>query len=150
MKLYVPLLLPTQAFYVRLLNRNHEAFARVEAFFRGVVDPVVTAAGLEKVDMGMDTTEHAFINVGIFETLHFAPVAVVDVTGLRPYCFIELGYALCGQRVIVTAEEGTLLPFDQNAIPCHFWKKNLNNQKRRELLADFWRKNVDRPPLVQL
>ena len=37
---------------------------------------------------------YAFINVGIFENLHFSSVAVVDVTGERPNCFIELGYAL--------------------------------------------------------
>jgi hypothetical protein len=142
-------LAPPKAFYVRLLNPRHEAFTRVEAFFRHVVDPVVTAAGFQRVEMGTDTTEHAFINVGIFDTLHFASVAVVDITGERPNCFIELGYALRGQRVIITAEEGTPLPFDQNAIPCHFWQKNLHNQKRQELLAEFWHKNVDRPPLVQ-
>ena len=142
-------LAPPKAFYVRLLNPNHEAFAQVEAFFRHVVDPVVTAAGLERIEMGTDRTEYAFINVGIFDTLHFASVAVVDVTGSRPNCFIELGYALRGQRVIVTAEEGTQLPFDQNAIPCHFWKKNLHNQKRQELLAEFWCENIDRPLLVR-
>ena len=142
-------LAPPKAFYVRLLNPKHEAFTRVEAFFRHVVDPVVTAAGFERAEMGTDTTEHAFINVGIFDALHFASVSVVDITGERPNCFIELGYALRGQRVIITAEEGTQLPFDQNAIPCHFWKKNLHNQKRQELLAEFWRRNVDRPPLVR-
>ena len=63
------------------------------------------------------------MNVAIFESLHFSSLAIVDVTGERPNCFIELGYALgTGNRVLVTAEEGTKLPFDQMMIPCHFWK----------------------------
>ena len=34
------------------------------------------------------------LNVAIFENLHFASVAVIDLTGERPNCFTELGYAL--------------------------------------------------------
>jgi hypothetical protein len=44
-------------------------------------------------------------------------ITIVDITGLRPNCFIELGYGLGrGNRVIVTAKSGTTLPFDQQAI----------------------------------
>lgn len=112
-------LAPPKAFYVRLMNPEHEAFPRVEAFFRKVVDPVAAEAGFERIDMSADVTTHAFINVAIFESLHFSSVVVVDVTGERPNCFIELGYALGrGLRVIVTAEKDTPLPFDQEAIPC--------------------------------
>ncbi|MBI3001925.1 MAG: hypothetical protein HYY46_26210 [Deltaproteobacteria bacterium] len=140
---------PPRAFYVRLLNRKHERFPVVEAFFRSVVDPVVKAAGFERVEMGTDKTEHGFINVGIFDSLHFASVAVVDLTASRSNCFIELGYAFGRfMRVIVTAEEGTKLPFDTDAIPCHFWKSILGDELRREEFSAFWRKNIDRPPLV--
>ncbi len=64
------------------------------------------------------------MNVAIFESLHFSSLAIVDVTGERPNCFIELGYGSWQRqnRVLVTAEEGTKLPFDQEMIPCHFWK----------------------------
>ena len=142
-------LAPPRAFYVRLLNNTHDRFPAVEAFFRGVVDPVVKAAGFERVEMGTDETEHAFINVGIFDSLHFASVAIVDVTGGRPNCFIELGYALGRPiRVIVTAEEGTKSPFDTDAVPCHFWKPGLADADRQEEFRIFWRKNRDRPPLV--
>jgi hypothetical protein len=140
---------PPRAFYVRLLNSKHERFPFVEAFFRSVVDPVVNAAGFDRVEIGTDETEHGFINVGIFDSLHFASVAVVDLTGSRPNCFIELGYAFGRSiRVIVTAEEGTKLPFDADAIPCHFWKSNLGDEPRRKEFSTFWRKNIDRPPLV--
>ena len=143
------ILAPPPAFYVRLLNNAHDRFPAVEAFFRRVVDPVVKAAGFERIEMGTDETEHAFINVGIFDNLHFASVAIVDVTGSRPNCFIELGYALGRPiRVILTAEDGTKSPFDTDAVPCHFWKSSLADLDRQEEFRIFWRKNIDRPPLV--
>jgi hypothetical protein len=52
--------------------------------------------------------------------------------------------------VIVTAEDGTKLPFDADAIPCHFWKPNLGASARQEELKAFWKNNVERPPLVRL
>jgi hypothetical protein len=51
--------------------------------------------------------------------------------------------------VLVTAEEGTNLPFDQHAIPCHFWKPSDPRAGRRSALLEFWRKNIDRPPIVK-
>lgn len=138
------------AFYVRLLRLDHPKFAAVESFFREVVDPVVEEAGLSRIEMGTDRTEHAFMNVAIFESLHFAAAVIVDITGERPNCFIELGYALRNtNRVLVTAEEGTNLPFDQQAIPCHFWKGSDPASERQKAFSEFWKKNIDRPPIVK-
>lgn len=138
------------AFYVRLLNPGHPKFTVVESFFRDVVDPVIDEAGLRRIEIGTDGSDYAFINVGIFEHLHFSSVAVVDVTGERPNCFIELGYALRGNRVLVTAEEGTPLPFDQEMIPCHFWKPGERVADRKKALVEFWKKNINRPPIVTM
>lgn len=138
------------AFYVRLLRPDHAKFDAVESFFRDVVDPVVGEAGLNRIEMGTDRTEHAFMNVAIFESLHFSSLVIVDVTGERPNCFIELGYALGNpNRVLVTAEEGTNLPFDQQAIPCHFWKAGEPAPDRQKAFSEFWKKNIDRPPIVK-
>ena len=66
-------------------------------------------------------------------------------------CFIELGYGLGTQnRVLVTAEEGTKLPFDQEMIPCHFWKPSGSAADRKKALVEFWEKNVNRPPIVKV
>jgi len=139
-----------EAFYVRLLRRDHHKFGIVESFFRNVVDPVVEQAGMSRIEVGTDKSEHAFMNVAIFEGLHFSSLAIVDVTGERPNCFIELGYALGNpKRVLVTAEEGTNLPFDQQAIPCHFWKASDPTADRRAALMEFWKTNIDRPPIVK-
>jgi hypothetical protein len=137
-------------FYVRLLNSGHAKFKIVESFFRDVVDPVVNEAGMRRVEIGTDDSDYAFINVGIFENLHFSSVAIVDVTGERPNCFIELGYALRGNRVLVTAEEGTKLPFDQEMIPCHFWKPGDTVADEKKALVEFWKKNINRPPIVKM
>lgn len=140
-----------RAFYVRLLDHKHERFSIVEKFFRNVVDPVVMDAGFERLEMGTDETEYSFINVGIFNSLHFANVAIVDLTGSRPNCLIELGYSF-GRAipVILTAEAGTKLPFDTNAVPCHFWKPSARDKERQKELKLFWSKNIERPPLVNI
>lgn len=138
------------AFYVRLLNKQAEDFPRVERFFREIVDPTVEMMGYRRLEMGTDRTEHGFINVELFERLHYSELAIVDITGERPNCFVELGYALGhGIPVIVTAKEGTALPFDQNAIPCHFWNLDVDAKTNRLLLLEFVEKNIGRPPLVK-
>jgi hypothetical protein len=111
---------------------------------------VVDDAGLTRVEIGTDKSEHAFMNVAIFESLHYSSMAIVDVTGERPNCFIELGYALGTQnRVLVTAEEGTKLPFDQEMIPCHFWKPAASVSDRKKDFLEFWEKYISRPPIVE-
>jgi hypothetical protein len=148
--LLVKLARPT-AFFVRLLNPTHPKFTAVESFFREVVDPVVQEAGMTRVEIGTDKSEHAFMNIAIFESLHFSSMAIVDVTGERPNCFIELGYALgTRNRVLVTAEEGTKLPFDQEMIPCHFWTPAAPVADRKKTLIDFWEKYINRPPIVKV
>lgn len=137
------------AFYVRLLSPTHEAHERVEAFFRNVVDAVVQEQGLVSVDLGKDKVQSGFLNLEIFRRLHDSTVAIVDVTGERPNCFIELGYALGRPvRVLCTAEQGTKLPFDQSAIPCHFWKHGEPEEDRKAGLRAFWSQYIGRAPLV--
>jgi TIR- and PNP-associating SLOG family len=138
------------AFYVRLLKTDLPEFPAVEAFFRDVVDPVVEEAGMRRVEMGASKTEHAFMNVAIFEGVHFSSLTIVDVTGERPNCFIELGYALRGGRILAMAQEGTKLPFDQQTIPCHFWKPGDTVAGKKKALIDFWEKNINRPAIVKM
>jgi hypothetical protein len=139
------------AFYVRLLDAKHAKFDAVESFFRNVVDPVIEEARMNRVEIGTDKSDHAFINVAIFESLHFASLAIVDVTGERPNCFIELGYALGNaNHVLVTAEDGIKLPFDQEMIPCHFWNASDPFLDRKNALVEFWKRHINRPPIVKI
>jgi len=138
-----------QVFYIRLLNNNEEEYPQVEDFFRNVVDPIIQEFQYSIEDMGISKVKSAFLNIEIFKELHESSIIVADVTGLRPNCFIEMGYAF-GQnkKVIPTAKKGTKLPFDQSAISCHFWDPNLSIKKQKESFLEFWEKNIDRPQLV--
>jgi hypothetical protein len=49
--------------------------------------------------------------------------AIIDLTELRPNVFFELGYSYCLRKyIIITAREGTELPFDVRDFPVLFWK----------------------------
>jgi nucleoside 2-deoxyribosyltransferase len=68
----------------------------------------------------------------ILERIGRAGFTIVDLTDLRPNVFYELGYADgLGKKVIVTAKEGTELPFDVKDIPTIFWSGQ--TQLRRDL-----------------
>lgn len=136
-------------FYTRLLNSSHEKFHVVEDFFRDVVDPVIEEFNFDRIDMQVDDTKYALINVSVFEDVHYASVVIADLTANRPNCHIELGYALGNRtRVIVTAEKGTDPPFDVDAVPCHYWDTSLPLEERRKSFTEWWSRNVDRPSIV--
>ncbi len=62
------------------------------------------------------------MNVEIFAALHRAALVVVDLTGVRPNCTMELGYALGRRRrFVISAQTGTKLPFDEDKLPTYFW-----------------------------
>jgi len=138
-----------RAFFVRPLNRKLPNFDAVESFFRNVVDPVVINSGYERFEMGIDTSREAFLNVEIFQTLHYSSLVIADLTELRPNCFLELGYAYgLGKKVIVTAQEDTKLPFDSASIPCHFWSPCSEDSQRKSDFEEFMKNNINRRPLV--
>src|SRR5258706_4324853 len=87
-------LTPPRVFYVRLLNAKMAEHGSVERFFRETVDRLVIELGYEPLQMGLGKNEFAWMNQAIFESLHHSSVVLVDLTALRPNCFMELGYAL--------------------------------------------------------
>ncbi len=141
---------PPTVFYVRMLDEADLEFAHVERFFRYVVDPTVEKLGYSRNEMGRDASGQAWMNKAIFDALHRSSLVVVDLTGLRNNCFMEYGYALGRQLpVMLTAREGTRLPFDTSAIDCHFWNDGPKDDMRIFEFERYWRRNKDRPPLVE-
>ena len=68
----------------------------------------------------------------ILKRIRRAAFTIVDLTELRPNVFYELGYADGrGKKVIVTAKDGTELPFDVKDIPTIFWSGQ--TQLRKDL-----------------
>jgi hypothetical protein len=140
-----------KAFYVRLLNEGAVEYPAAEHFFRKVVDPVVTELGFHPVQMARGKSEHAWMDQAIFDSLHFSEVVVVDLTGVRPNCFMELGYALGNrQRTVITAMEGTNVPFDPAAIERYSWNPTKSDLERQAEFKAHWLRTIDRPNLVGL
>ena len=66
----------------------------------------------------------------ILERIRQAAFTIVDLTGLKPNVFYELGYADgAGGKVIVTAKKGTRLPFDVKDIPTILWESQTKLEK---------------------
>lgn len=140
---------PPEVFFVRLLNRDLPEFAAVEKFFREVVDPFVTELGYKPSEMGLGKNEFAWMNQAIFDSLDRSAVALVDLTGLRPNCFMEYGFALGNkQKVIITAQDGTKFPFDTSSLEAFYWTENGTPAERIEKLRKHWERNIDMPSIV--
>ncbi|WP_079436497.1 hypothetical protein [Zoogloea sp. LCSB751] len=144
-------LIPPKVFAVRLLNPLHDDYDAVQAFFDNVVQPVMEGElgyRLTVID-GNQPYEHARIDDEIFKKLHRSSVVLADITGVRPNCFIELGYALGrGLPTILTAKEGTERPFDIYSLPGHHWKTTGSTEERREAFRKHWNAIKNRPPIV--
>jgi hypothetical protein len=142
---------PPKAFVVRLLNPDHEDYAAVQDFFDTVVQPVVEGDlgyKLTVVD-GKQIYEHPRIDQEIFAKLHRSNVVIADITGLRPNCFLELGYALGrGLPTMLTAKDGTSHPFDIYTLSGFHWKTTGSAAERRRLFREHWDAIRTRPPLV--
>ncbi|TPE58555.1 hypothetical protein FJQ54_15955 [Sandaracinobacter neustonicus] len=140
-----------RAFAVRLLAPDHNEFAAVQGFFDTVVQPVIEGDlgyRLTVID-GRQAYDHARIDDEIFAKLHRASVVVADITGSRPNCFLELGYAL-GRSIptIVTARDGSDTPFDIKTLAGHHWKTDGTAEDRRKAFREHWEAVRNRPPLV--
>lgn len=137
-------------FYVRLFNRAVPEFKSVEAFFRQVVDPVVNQFGFDPLEIGIGENDYAWMNQAIFDGLHHSQAVLVDLTGLRANCFMELGYGLGNaQRVMVTAQEGTQLPFDSSCLETYMWNPHSAPALLQQELKKYWQRNFNKPPVVR-
>lgn len=144
-------LIPPKVFAIRLLNPNHDDYADVQAFFDNVVQPVMEGELGYKLTVidGNQPYEHARIDDEIFKKLHRSSVVLADITGVRPNCFIELGYALGrGLPTMLTAKEGTERPFDIYSLSGHHWKTTGSTEERREAFRKHWNAIKNRPPIV--
>ncbi|KAB7632192.1 MULTISPECIES: hypothetical protein [Stenotrophomonas] len=144
-------LVPPRAFVVRLLNPSHPDFESVESFFDNVVQPVMEnelGYRLTVVD-GRQSYDHARIDEEIFAKLHRSRVVLADITGGRPNCFIELGYALGrGLPTMLMAKEGSDHPFDITTLSGHHWKPTGSTVERRKAFLEHWNAIRNRPSLV--
>lgn len=140
-----------RAFAVRLLNPDLPDYHDVQTFFDTVVKPVVEdelGYRLIVID-GRQAYDHARIDDEIFAKLHRSSVVLADLTGARPNCFLELGYALGrGLPTMVMVREGASLPFDITTFSGLHWKTGGTVEDRRRAFREHWHAIRNRPPLV--
>lgn len=138
-----------KAFAVRLLNPDLPDYGDVQNFFDTVVQPVVEGElgyHLVVID-GRQAYEHARIDQEIFAKLHRSSVVFADITGARPNCFLELGYALGrGLPTMVMVREGASLPFDITTFSGLHWKTTGTAEDRRRVFREHWQAIRNRPP----
>ena len=143
-------LLPRLAFYIRLQDEADADFEAVEEFFRGVVDPIL-AGSFTPYELGRTRPESAFMNVEIFERIATAGLVVADLTGVRPNCMMELGFALGrGRKVVVSAKKDTRLPFDEDKLPTFFWDAASPKDELASQFMSWMDIHVDMPPIVSV
>ena len=143
-------LLPPEVFYVRMLNEKLSEYTSVERFFRSSVDSLVVELGYQPLQMGLGKNEFAWMNQAIFDSLHHSSVVLVDLTGVRPNCFMELGYALGNkQRVIVTARDDTDVSFDAFALEAFQWNETEDPKAQLDRFRVHWERNIGMPTLVR-
>lgn len=144
-------LAPPRAFAVRLLDPAHADYLAVQDHFDAVVRPVMEdELGYElTVIDGRQPFEHARVDAEIFAKLHRSAVVVADITGARPNCFLELGYAFGRQLpTVVMGKSGGSLPFDITTFSGLHWKADGTAADRRRTFREHWDAVKGRPPLV--
>lgn len=144
---------PPKAFAVRLLNPEHSEFAAVDDFFETIVRPIVEdemGYRFTVVD-GQQAFEHARMDQEIFAKLHRSSLVIADITGTRPNCFLELGYAL-GRSLptVVTSREGSERPFDITTLSGLSWKTEGTLKDKKQAFRDHYNAIRNRPPLVPM
>jgi hypothetical protein len=141
------------AFAIRLLDPKHEDYKDVQNYFDNVVQPVIEGElGFKFVIVdGKQALEFSRIDQEIFAKLHRSAVVIADITGQRPNCFLELGYAL-GRALptMVIGKEGIKHPFDISSVSGLHWKVDGTVNDRRREFREHWRAIRGRPPLVPM
>ena len=100
--------------------------------------------------METDFSEDIFMNVELFEKLHYSSLVIVDLTHVRPNCCLVLGYSWgLEKKFILMAMEGTQLPWDTSTIHCHFWSISKPDKERITNLKSFMENNMNREPLIR-
>ncbi len=91
------------------------------------------------------------IDQEIFAKLHRSAVVVADITGSRPNCFIELGYAFGrGLPTMVLARKDTERPFDIGTFGGLTWDSTATVDERRRQMREHWYSIRNRPALVPM
>ena len=138
------------AFFIRLMNPDHDDYQDVQSFFDKVVRAIIEEeCGYRITEVDGQRYDYARIDQEIFEKLHRSSVVLADITGMRPNCLLELGYALGrGLPTMLMAKEGEGFPFDIYTLGGLRWKSDGTDDDRRQAFRKHWEAIKNRPPIV--
>ncbi|MDE1480158.1 hypothetical protein KKI90_19085 [Xenorhabdus bovienii] len=144
-------LTPPTAFFVCLMNRAHADYVAVKNYYECVVKPVMEGKlGFRMIIVdGSQGYENAHVNQEVFNRLHRSRVVIADLTGSRPNCFLELGYALGrGLPTMILAKNDTELPFDIHTVSAHLWADEGEVADKKREFLNHWDSIKSRSSLV--
>ena len=141
------------AFAVRLLDPSSQKYYKsVEKYFDEVVKPVVEKKMNFKLVELNNRYKHSEpqITTEIFRSIHKSGLVIADLTGQRPNCFLELGYALRNHTpIMITMKKGSgQLPFDITTYPSHFWNSEKSTKTQKNKLFRYFNSIRNLNPLV--
>lgn len=148
---------PPRAFGVRLLDPENPEFKAVNDYFQTIIQPILEneLGYLFTVIDGRQPFEHARIDQEIFTKLHRSSLVIADITGSRPNCFLELGYALGrGLPTMVTSRKmrerpkGSERPFDIATFGGLDWDAEETLDMKKQAFRDHFDSIRNRPPIV--
>lgn len=126
------LITPTNVFVIMSFSETGPLIDAYNTFYRVCKENNFTAF---KVDHHIDAKQR--IVPSILNSIKRAAFIIADVSEPKPNVYYELGYAQAlGKDIIVTAQEGTSLPFDIFDIPTLFWKSqhSLEQKLKAEII----------------
>jgi len=142
---------PPPAFAVRLMDDANSDCRLVDDQFEGVVKPIVEGElgySLTVVD-GRQGYDRPRIDQEIFAKLQRSRLVLADLTGERPNCFLEAGFAMGRQLpTVIMCKKGGATHFDLKTVATHFWDPSATLDARKRALREHLEAVRSRPPLV--
>jgi hypothetical protein len=119
----------------------------LDSAYEGVIKPVGCDFGFDvhRIDEIQDSGN---ITQQILESIASSALVLADLTGERPNCYYEAGYAHAkGKEMILAAKHGSSIHFDLAAHRFIHWKTEADyRRKLRERLTSLGRANVRADP----
>lgn len=106
----------------------------VDQNYELVIEPILKAHQFD-VDRADDLASAGPVNEEISKAILKSKLIVVDLTGERPNCYYEAGYAhALGKPVIILAQTGTTRHFDIPGVAWHYWNSSEDLKPKFEKL----------------
>jgi hypothetical protein len=138
-------------FYNRVQDITDKNFIEVDEFFKCVVNKVFQNTCFETYELGKNATNEPLMDVELYKSINRSSLVFSDITSVRPNNMLELGYAIgLGKKILITAKEGTKLPWDTDKIHTYKWSPKKSNKKLIEELTNYIVTNINKKLIKEI